>query len=626
MNEFEKITFSIYGQEGKEWLTKLPTITHALAQRWNVTNLTPCENLTFNYIVFGKRGTQDVALKIGLDPDEPREELEALQALQSPSVPRIFEHDLSQGAFLIERALPGDILTTTFPHDDGAATEIFCNLVQQLPYPSGPITKKFSPVSKWFEYLESEPTVPLAYRTKARRLFDQLLTTMPEQVVVHGDLHHRNILKHQDRWIAVDPLTVVAERAYDVAHFVWNPYPLLPHQPSAQEIIQRRILHLAEKLSLDRERILKWTFVRAVNAWSYFPRYGRDPQDVAKIVQLLDPLVAPNLTDPSPLFAKKASMTQTSINPSKAGLAYFESNAIAMFGTQGEKWLKELPQLVETLAAQWNLTHLEPLVDALSYNFILKGFRGEQPIILKISLDFQRLEQETQALRALAGPCAVQVLEQDKLHGALLLERAIPGNTLHVLYPYRDNEAIEAICNLIKNMPKALPVDSSAFHSDADRFSIIDHEGWDIPAPILEKARSLKAQLLKTAPKAVLIHGDMHDENIVQHENRWMVIDPSGMRGEIAHEVANFICNPYESVFSLPNAQAFLKNRILRASQLLDLDPERVQRWCYLYTVWVWTWFLKTGGEVSEIAHGVRFLDPLTPDDLSTPSPLLRMN
>ncbi len=313
-----------------------------------------------------------------------------------------------------------------------------------------------------------------------------------------------------------------------------------------------------------------------------------------------------------------SSPTQKS---SKQGLAYFESNTINMFGAEGKVWLENLPKLVEKLAAQWKLSRLELLTDDLSYNFIMAGLRGTQPIILKIGLNVKEIEQEATALRALASSCTAQVLEQDTTCGALLLERATPGNTLNSYFPDKDTEALTIVCDLIQKLPKVIP-NPSPFHSDADRFGLIDRDGWDIPSPILSKARHLKSQLLATAPEPILIHGDLHDGNIVQQGNHWIVIDPSGMQGEVAHEIAGFICNPYESVFTLPNAHEFIKNRILVSSQLLGIDPERIQRWCFLYVVWVWAWILQSGDDATAIAYDAQFLDPLTPHDLQTPSPL----
>ncbi len=41
--------------------------------------------------------------------------------------------------------------------------------------------------------------------------------------LVHGDFHHHNILRHGDRFVAIDPKPYLADREYDVPSFLWNP-------------------------------------------------------------------------------------------------------------------------------------------------------------------------------------------------------------------------------------------------------------------------------------------------------------------------------------------------------------------------------------------------------------------
>ena len=41
--------------------------------------------------------------------------------------------------------------------------------------------------------------------------------------LVHGDFHHHNLLRHGDRWLAIDPKPALGEPEYDVPPFLWNP-------------------------------------------------------------------------------------------------------------------------------------------------------------------------------------------------------------------------------------------------------------------------------------------------------------------------------------------------------------------------------------------------------------------
>jgi streptomycin 6-kinase len=70
----------------------------------------------------------------------------------------------------------------------------------------------------------------------AERLFDELLSSSSSCVLLHGDLHHLNVLKSQDGWKAIDPKGVAGEPAYEVCALLLN--PISRHSNDGQ--IQRR--------------------------------------------------------------------------------------------------------------------------------------------------------------------------------------------------------------------------------------------------------------------------------------------------------------------------------------------------------------------------------------------------
>lgn len=185
-------------------------------------------------------------------------------------------------------------------------------------------------------------------------------------------------------------------------------------------------------------------------------------------------------------------------------------------------WLTELGPRVSTLAQLWDLSDLTAY-DHLSYNYTLFGYQAGQPVVLKLSLDEASLEKEIDALYAFSGYGGVTVLNHQK--DALLLQRAVPGNSLKG-HP----KAIQIACRIIKNLNKAPIPAKHNFPHMIDWLSTLD-KPWNIPLQLLEKARKLKAELLKNAYPEVLLHGDLHQDNILSHGNDWLVIDPKGVIG-----------------------------------------------------------------------------------------------
>jgi streptomycin 6-kinase len=92
----------------------------------------------------------------------------------------------------------------------------------------------------------------------ARQLFSELSGSQTQVRLLHGDLHHCNVLFDDVRgWLAVDPKGVVGELEYGAA--LRYPYerPELFAEPS---IVRKRVERFASILNLDTTRVLSWAF------------------------------------------------------------------------------------------------------------------------------------------------------------------------------------------------------------------------------------------------------------------------------------------------------------------------------------------------------------------------------
>ena len=88
-----------------------------------------------------------------------------------------------------------------------------------------------------------------------------LLAAPQEEVVLHGDIHHDNILDFGARgWLAIDPKGLRGERGFDFANIFCNPDRATALAPG--RLAQRATL-IAEAAGLKRKRLLQW-----VLAWA----------------------------------------------------------------------------------------------------------------------------------------------------------------------------------------------------------------------------------------------------------------------------------------------------------------------------------------------------------------------
>lgn len=175
----------------------------------------------------------------------------------------------------------------------------------------------------------------------------------------------------------------------------------------------------------------------------------------------------------------------------------FEQNIINIYGSRGQKWLRQLPSLVKQLSQTWSLSHLKP-IPTMTYNYVLSGFQKEKPVILKLSLDAERLYKERTALKLFKDYGAVQILNFGT--HVLLLEQLIPGYSLKTYLPERKNDARLLMCQIMKRLHQAPLLENSqnSFPTLKDIVKTLDKE-WNIPQEYLEKARALKGKLLNTS-------------------------------------------------------------------------------------------------------------------------------
>jgi streptomycin 6-kinase len=114
---------------------------------------------------------------------------------------------------------------------------------------------------------ECEPLTASAvpHAREACEVLDGLLADAPTPVVLHGDLHHGNLLRGPAGWVAIDPHGLVGDPGYDVGPLLINPWGA-----EVASLVPRRLEVLARELELDPERLRRRGFVRAVlsAAWT----------------------------------------------------------------------------------------------------------------------------------------------------------------------------------------------------------------------------------------------------------------------------------------------------------------------------------------------------------------------
>ena len=280
-------------------------------------------------------------------------------------------------------------------------------------------------------------------------------------------------------------------------------------------------------------------------------------------------------------------------------------NVTETWGSAGGQWLAELPRHVAAAARQWDLELGEPF--DLSYHWVTAvGQADGSPAVLKLGLPREEhLAHEAAALAAFAGRGAVRLLAFDPARGALLLERALPGDLARTLVPQRDAEATQAVIEVLRQLHVDTPPGCSLPRLEAERVSFVQHlrrfpGDEPLPRHLVGLALRLFDELCETAPRRVVLHGDLHHDNLIRATRApWLAIDPHGALGDPGYDVGALLYNPDPA----RRDDCLLRLVPARVEQLtagLEMPVERVVAWGFVMAVLSEVWTCEGAG-----GHGV---------------------
>ena len=289
---FSKKVIHIHGEAGAGWLSRLPETIAECERRWSLKVMPPLDYLSHNYVapVICADG-KDAVLKLGVPHNDFMNEMAALRLYDGAGMVKLLAGDVDLGAMLLERLMPGTSLSSL--GDDERATSVAAQVMRQLWRPPPP-EHQFPTVSDWASGLENlrerfaGTTGPISAPLveKAETLFSELIGTMGAPVLLHGDLHHDNILSAvREPWLAIDPKGVVGEAEYEVGAFVRN---RLLTGPKPEMLLARRVDQFVDELGFVRERIVGWSLAQTVlSAWWSFEDTGHVWNEAIACAELL---------------------------------------------------------------------------------------------------------------------------------------------------------------------------------------------------------------------------------------------------------------------------------------------------------------------------------------------------
>ncbi len=165
-------------------------------------------------------------------------------------------------ALLLERATgPRSLTAMVATGEDDEASRTLCAVAQRLHAPRGGSLPALVPLVRWFEALAPAARTHGGLLAQADQAAQALLADPRDVVVLHGDIHHGNVLDAGERgWLAIDPKGLLGERTFDFVNILRNPDAAAALTPGR---FDGQVEVLAAAASIERRRLLDWTLAFA---------------------------------------------------------------------------------------------------------------------------------------------------------------------------------------------------------------------------------------------------------------------------------------------------------------------------------------------------------------------------
>jgi streptomycin 6-kinase len=188
-------------------------------------------------------------------------------------------YEVTDQAILMDRASgPLNLTAMCRAGLDDEVTHILCDTIASLHNVSDnqPAPADVVLLSLWFHDLIKTEAAPFhtdnIYRaaTMARELLEASATD--KHVVLHGDVHHGNVLNFDGRWRAIDPKGLFGPSTFDSANIFCNPETDL-----ALSNFHRRLAIVSEHSGIDVDTVRSWVIAWCALSVTWTAKSGGQP-------------------------------------------------------------------------------------------------------------------------------------------------------------------------------------------------------------------------------------------------------------------------------------------------------------------------------------------------------------
>lgn len=214
-------------------------------------------------------------------------------------------------------------------------------------------------------------------------------------------------------------------------------------------------------------------------------------------------------------------------------------------------------------AGRFDLTNIETIYEQPYRAVYAAQSDTYGPVILKIC-DHTQLCDEYTMLKQLNGNGCCKVYAYDEENGFLLEQRLLPGTVLRA----EGNliRRIEVLQNVFYKIHQEVnetdaPVEKNYLDWLEGIYCFcIDNKVEQTVSEKVKQAREICAEMFRKYPERMLLHGDLHHDNILkQADNCYAMIDPKGVIGPEILDLPRFIMNELDTKHSCSDEEHMLE-------------------------------------------------------------------
>lgn len=236
----------------------VPDIFEPYLDRWNlVPDGAPITALTARLLPVRWQG-EPAMLRVGVE--EEHDGGAVMEWWDGAGTARVLAR--GERAIVLERAMGTRSLSEMArTGDDDEACRVLCAVAERLHTPRVKPHPPLTPLAELFAELEPAAAAQGGVLVRSAETARALLAEPQDVAVLHGDLHHDNVLDFGARgWLAIDPRGLLGERGFDYANIFTNPDLSDPEHPVATlpGRFAARLEIVCREARLERERQLRW--------------------------------------------------------------------------------------------------------------------------------------------------------------------------------------------------------------------------------------------------------------------------------------------------------------------------------------------------------------------------------